>query len=190
MTRAFRLLAVAPVLLLSSVLIAIGADAAGRGPISPPTITVVDVAEITLDGNPAVQVTLEAVDPDGIITEMDAYWDDGSIDFAHGYPCLLGPAPAEPGTPHTMILTHTYGEPGTYQPEFEALSLTGCDAPPEEDFEFSEHISLEVVWTHGGSTTTSTTTDPPSGAGSTTTTQPPAEPPPAPVVNRPPTFTG
>ena len=64
-------------------------------------------------------------DPDGIITEIEVYWGDGSISFAHSYPCLIGPTPA-PGDPHRFLVSNLYQEPGTYHVRYVVHSTPDC----------------------------------------------------------------
>ena len=74
------------------------------------------------EGEQEYELVLEAFDPDGVIWEVQVYWGDQSITFAHTY-CVQG---TEPGTRAPMRIPHTYPEPGTYRARVQVTSYSTC----------------------------------------------------------------
>ena len=96
-----------------------------------PTATLVDTGTITTEQGDETYLEVLARDPDGIITEIEVRWGDGSFTFAHSYPCFL-PSVPEPGTTHRYLVSNPYQEPGTYRVQYVVHSISGCDAPITE----------------------------------------------------------
>lgn len=70
-------------------------------------------------------IEVSAQDPDGIITEIEVYWGDGSITFAHSYPCLIPPTP-DPGDAHRFLVSNLYENPGRYTVRYVVHSIADC----------------------------------------------------------------
>lgn len=90
-----------------------------------PTAILVGTGTITVGDTVETYIEVEASDVDGIITEIDVFWGDGSISFAHAYPCLIPPVPA-PGDPHRFIVSNPYAEPGGYTVRYVVHSSADC----------------------------------------------------------------
>ena len=104
------------------------ASAAPRSP--RPTAVLAGTGTMTTEWGEEVYIDVEALDVDGIITEIQVLWGDRAVTFAHAYPCLLG-AP-EPGDPHRFIVSHEYEEPGRYRVRYVVRSVAGCDGDAGE----------------------------------------------------------
>ena len=100
-------------------------SAAPRSP--RPTATLLSTGTMTTEWGEESYIEVNARDVDGIITEIEVYWGDGSITFAHSYPCLIPPTP-EPGDPHRFLVSNQYQEPGRYNVRYVVYSTTGCDS--------------------------------------------------------------
>jgi hypothetical protein len=90
-----------------------------------PQATLLSTGIITTEQGDEAYIEISARDADGIITEIETYWGDGSISFAHSYPCLLPPTPA-PGTPHRFLVSNPYQAPGTYTVRYVVHSNPDC----------------------------------------------------------------
>jgi hypothetical protein len=117
-----RLLALAVGTVVCLALLA-GPAAARRSP--RPTARLLGTGTIDFGAGPEHYIEVEAVDPDGIITEVTIWWGDGSISFAHSYPCLIPPIP-EPGTPHRFLVSNPYENPGRYRVRYVVSSTSDC----------------------------------------------------------------
>ena len=119
-----RFLACATALLTVVVWIA-PASAAPRSP--RPTATLTSTGTITTEWGEEAFIEVNARDVDGMITEIEVYWGDGAVSFAHSYPCLMPPTP-DPGDDHRFLVSNEYAEPGRYTVRYVVYSTTGCDA--------------------------------------------------------------
>ena len=112
---------------LATVLFLAWASPATAAPASPrPTATLLSTGTLTTELGEEVYLEVSAQDPDGIITEIEIYWGDGSISFAHSYPCLIPPLP-EAGDAHRFLVSNPYQEPGRYNVRYVVHSTSGCD---------------------------------------------------------------
>lgn len=102
-----------------------------------PVITSVAWEADPVVGQPAV-LLVEAVDPHGVITELQVMFGN-SIVFAHTY-CVQGD---EPGTPVRMRLDTVYEEPGEYTVVVRALSKPSCRA--RGGYRYSQEIELPTL---------------------------------------------
>lgn len=108
------------------------ASAASAGPSPRPTATLLSSGTLTTEGGDEAYLEVEAVDVDGVISEIEVLWGDGSISFAHSYGCFMEPAP-QPGDTHRFVVTNPYAEPGRYQVRYVVHSISGCtDAAVEQ----------------------------------------------------------
>ena len=100
-------------------------SAAPRSP--RPTATLLSTGTMTTEWGEEAYIEVNARDVDGIITEIEVYWGDGSITFAHSYPCLVPPTP-DPGDAHRFLVSNQYQESGRYTVRYVVHSMTSCDA--------------------------------------------------------------
>lgn len=102
---------------------------ASAAPSPRPTADLVSTGTLTTEQGEEAYIEVNAQDVDGIITEIEIYWGDGSITFAHSYPCLIPPTP-EAGDPHRFLVSNPYEEAGTYTVRYVVHSISGCDGEP------------------------------------------------------------
>lgn len=74
------------------------------------------------EGRQEWNLSVDAVDPDGVIWEVVVRWDDRSITFATTF-CLQG---GDPGTPAHLEIPHSFPGPGRYRVQVEATSVPAC----------------------------------------------------------------
>jgi hypothetical protein len=128
MHRLVRAAVLVPLLLLA------WATPAGAAPPGPrPTVTIGELTGPTEgpDGNPQWWLALDAVDPDGVIWEVQVKWSDGEVAWANTF-CLQGP---DVGTPAHLLIPHEFAQPGRYRVQVIASSHATCsfDNPPGSD---------------------------------------------------------
>ena len=106
-------------------LLAAWASPAAAQPSPRPTATLVGTGVIPTELGEEASIEVTARDPDGIITEIEIHWGDGSISFAHSYPCLIHPTP-EAGDEHRFLVSNPYENPGTYTVRYIVHSTPDC----------------------------------------------------------------
>lgn len=121
---------VASIVAFSCVMAWAAPASAGR-PSPRPTATLIGTGTITVGESEESYIEVNARDVDGIITEIEIRWGDGSISFAHSYPCLIPPTP-EPGDTHRFLVSNPYEEPGRYTVRFVVYSISDCGFDPLE----------------------------------------------------------
>ena len=110
--------------LFSMVPSASAAPPPGRGPGPRPTVEILGVRPGTEPGPEGEMehiFSIEAHDPDGIITEVVVQFGDNSIAFAHTFCVIFGP-----GEVAHMEIGHAYQESGTYTVRAWAESVPEC----------------------------------------------------------------
>lgn len=113
---------------------------AARGPRSPrPTVEILGV-ELGSEPGPEGEVehifSIDAHDPDGIITEVIVEFGDNSVVFAHTYCVIFGPGEVA----HMKIGNH-YETSGTYTVKAWAISVPECS---EYGFNHSQESKPDV----------------------------------------------
>lgn len=103
------------------------AGAAGSAGSSGPRPRIIEATWITAPVNAGSLEMLEirAVDPDGIVSQLNVLWGDGS--FTHADLICLGP-----GEVATVRLTHRYSDPGRVVVRIQAFSSSRCFGPAEQ----------------------------------------------------------
>jgi hypothetical protein len=74
------------------------------------------------EGSPEWTLSVDAIDPDGVIWEVAVRWGDGSMSWATTL-CLQG---GDPGTPAHLLIPHSYASSGRYRVQVEATSHQSC----------------------------------------------------------------
>ena len=93
-----------------------------------PSARLVGTGTVTTEQGEETFIEVVARDPNGIITEIEIRWGDGSITYAHSYPCFL-PSVPEPGDAHRYVVSNPYEQPGRYRVQYVVHSISGCDEP-------------------------------------------------------------
>lgn len=109
---------------LAAVLGAVAAPASAAPPGPRPQVAVGGLSgpHEGPEGGAEWNLSVDAVDPDGVIWEVVVRWDDRSITWATTF-CLQG---GEPGTPAHLEIPHTFPGPGRYLVQVEATSVPAC----------------------------------------------------------------
>jgi hypothetical protein len=136
-----KLLAASMVLafLIAIVPSASAAPPPGRGPNPRPSVEILGVqpgTEPGPEGELEHVFSIDAYDPNGIITEVIVQFGDNSIAFAHTYCVIFGP-----GEVAHMQIGHAYQESGTYTVRAWAISVPECS---EFGFEHSQESRPDV----------------------------------------------
>jgi len=141
-----KILATAIMAAASVVLLATPATAARAGG-AKPHLRIVSFHPQTGGANGSEsQLTVNAVDPDGVIWEVQVEWGDGSVSWATTG-CVQG---HKPGALAHLIIPHTYLAAGRYRIRAEASSLQQCpfDGPGGVEQHSRAKVKTVVV-THG-----------------------------------------
>ena len=111
----------------------------GRGPNARPTVEILGV-ELGTEPGPEGEVehifSIDAHDPDGVITEVVVEFGDNSVAFAHTFCVIFGP-----GEVAHMRIGHSYLESGTYLVRAWTTSVPECS---EFGFEHSQESRPDV----------------------------------------------
>ena len=118
-----RLLIVAAVSGLTILAIAVPVSATGTPHIPVVDILGLDGTSIGPEGELEHVIAIDAVDVDGVITEVQVEISDGTIIFAHTYCVIFGK-----GETAHMRIGHSFPGPGTYEVHARALSVRECGA--------------------------------------------------------------
>ena len=78
------------------------------------------------EGEPEWILSVDALDPDGVIWELAVRWGDGTMSWASTF-CVQG---GDPGTPAHLEIPTTYQASGHYRIQVEATSVPGCFVGP------------------------------------------------------------
>ena len=113
--------AIAAGLLATTVLTVAPAHAA---PHSKPRTTILGVVGPTgeLEGEREWELLVDAVDPDGVVWEVEVWWDDHQYTWASTF-CLQGP---EPGTVVHMRIPHSFATTGRHLVRARTSSFDRC----------------------------------------------------------------
>lgn len=136
-----RRLAACIVVMLTGVISSVPAAAAPRSP--RPTASLVSTGSMTTEFGEETYIEVNARDVDGIITEIEVYWGNGAVTFAHSYPCLIPPTP-QAGDPHRFLVSNQYEQPGTYTVRYVVYSSSGCDADATDQHSRPYTVRLTV----------------------------------------------
>lgn len=141
-----KILATAIMAAASVALLATPATATSAGG-AKPHLRIVSFSPQTGANGSESQLTVNAVDRDGVIWEVQVRWGDGSVTWATTG-CVQG---HKPGTRAHLIIPHTYIAPGRYRIRAEASSLQRCPLDGPGGVEQHSRAKVKaVVITHGG----------------------------------------
>ena len=109
---------------MSALLVSVSTPAQAARPGPRPQITIGSLTgpHDGADSGPEWTLSVDAVDPDGVIWEVAVRFGDGGITWATTF-CLQG---GVPGTPAHLEIPHTYAESGRYRVQVEATSVPAC----------------------------------------------------------------
>lgn len=107
-----------------ALLVSLTTPAHAANPRPRPQVTIGQLTDPSegFDGEQEWWLSVDAIDPDGVIWEVTVQWGDGLVAWATTG-CVQG---ADPGTPAHLIIPHSYAKPGRYRVTVEASSLQAC----------------------------------------------------------------